>query len=144
MFFFLMLRRTPKSKRTDPLFPYTTLFRSDRGCRPPQPRNSLAALRAGQGSARQERPRVPGLSSDTHAPMLKFENVAFDYDPYPIGLARGAFSPETYRELVDTLPDDKVFVATEYLGTKLSLSQARQRVVWGKSESVSVAHGGRS
>src|SRR3546814_16535818 len=59
--------------------------------------------------------------------MLKFENVAFDYDPYPIGLARGAFSPETYRELVDTLPDDKVFVAKEYLGTKLSLSQLNNR-----------------
>src|SRR3546814_1876597 len=27
-FFFLMLRRPPRSTRTDPLFPYTTLFRS--------------------------------------------------------------------------------------------------------------------
>src|SRR3546814_6734092 len=26
--FFLMLRRPPRSTRTDPLFPYTTLFRS--------------------------------------------------------------------------------------------------------------------
>src|SRR3546814_20027661 len=26
-----MTRRQPKSKRTDPLFPYTTLFRSDPG-----------------------------------------------------------------------------------------------------------------
>src|SRR3546814_4512029 len=30
--FFLMIRRPPRSKRTDTLFPYTTLFRSfDRG-----------------------------------------------------------------------------------------------------------------
>src|SRR3546814_20633552 len=29
MFFFLMSRRPPRSTRTDTLFPYTTLFRSD-------------------------------------------------------------------------------------------------------------------
>src|SRR3546814_9464409 len=33
MFFFLMIRRPPRSTRTDTLFPYTTLFRSRRaGC----------------------------------------------------------------------------------------------------------------
>src|SRR3546814_10088880 len=31
MFFFLMIRRPPRSTRTDTLFPYTTLFRSLRG-----------------------------------------------------------------------------------------------------------------
>src|SRR3546814_16800099 len=31
MFFFLMIRRPPRSTRTDTLFPYTTLFRSWRG-----------------------------------------------------------------------------------------------------------------
>src|SRR3546814_1987663 len=31
-FFFLMIRRTPRSTRTDTLFPYTTLFRSLRPC----------------------------------------------------------------------------------------------------------------
>src|SRR3546814_10137051 len=30
MFFFLMIRRPPRSTRTDTLFPYTTLFRSSR------------------------------------------------------------------------------------------------------------------
>src|SRR3546814_6426374 len=29
MFFFLMIRRPPRSTRTDTLFPYTTLFRSN-------------------------------------------------------------------------------------------------------------------
>src|SRR3546814_9887904 len=29
MLFFLMIRRPPRSTRTDTLFPYTTLFRSD-------------------------------------------------------------------------------------------------------------------
>src|SRR3546814_9037143 len=32
VFFFLMIRRPPRSKRTDTLFPYTTLFRSEEGC----------------------------------------------------------------------------------------------------------------
>src|SRR3546814_13451567 len=30
LFFFLMIRRPPRSTRTDTLFPYTTLFRSAR------------------------------------------------------------------------------------------------------------------
>src|SRR3546814_1761940 len=34
-FFFLMIRRPPRSTRTDTLFPYTTLFRSPRA-RPPE------------------------------------------------------------------------------------------------------------
>src|SRR3546814_5459708 len=40
-FFFLMLRRPPRSTRTDTLFPYTTLFRSSTRprARSPAPRN---------------------------------------------------------------------------------------------------------
>src|SRR3546814_14887134 len=34
-FVFLMIRRPPISTRTDTLFPYTTLFRSDEGTRGP-------------------------------------------------------------------------------------------------------------
>src|SRR3546814_1432150 len=41
-FFFLMIRRPPRSTRTDTLFPYTTLFRSQRGsARRPSGRGSL-------------------------------------------------------------------------------------------------------
>src|SRR3546814_18821023 len=40
LFFFLMLRRPPRSTRTDTLFPYTTLFRSH-------------GLRRGRGLARR-------------------------------------------------------------------------------------------
>src|SRR3546814_12005870 len=36
-FFFLMIRRPPRSTRTDTLFPYTTLFRSARRERAPAP-----------------------------------------------------------------------------------------------------------
>src|SRR3546814_16617342 len=38
--FFLMIRRPPRSTRTDTLFPYTTLFRSTRPGPPPWPPRS--------------------------------------------------------------------------------------------------------
>src|SRR3546814_2454479 len=37
MFFFVMIRRPPRSTRTDTLFPYTTLFRSKHGKAPKIP-----------------------------------------------------------------------------------------------------------
>src|SRR3546814_2516661 len=49
--FFLMIRRPPRSTRTDTLFPYTTLFRS---------RNAVAK-RQGRRLCRCQRPRRPQL-----------------------------------------------------------------------------------
>src|SRR3546814_15377127 len=45
--FFLMIRRPPRSTRTDPLFPYTTLFRSklDDGSLADAPSRTLASQR---------------------------------------------------------------------------------------------------
>src|SRR3546814_3046527 len=48
--FFLMIRRPPRSTRTDTLFPYTTLFRS------PRPRTSAVCGQAG-GHAQLYRPQ---------------------------------------------------------------------------------------
>src|SRR3546814_12617212 len=45
-FFFLMIRRPPRSTRTDTLFPYTTLFRSEAGNQPVAARE-VARLRDG-------------------------------------------------------------------------------------------------
>src|SRR5881397_191985 len=42
-FFFLMIRRPPRSTRLNTLFPYTTLFRSDR-----RPLDAAAAARPGR------------------------------------------------------------------------------------------------
>src|SRR3546814_16119697 len=42
-----MIRRPPGSTRTDPLFPYTTLFRSDADHRAGVPRDDTPALLAG-------------------------------------------------------------------------------------------------
>src|SRR3546814_8248221 len=55
-FFFLMIRRPPRSTRTDTLFPYTTLFRSGqegRGGRRGSRRGGARAARARRGGRRR-------------------------------------------------------------------------------------------
>src|SRR3546814_1624499 len=49
--FFLMIRRPPRSTRTDTLFPYTTLFRSREAMR----RHRRAGRRAARGSRKSAR-----------------------------------------------------------------------------------------
>src|SRR3546814_3272727 len=53
-FFFLMIRRPPRSTRTDTLFPYTTLFRSVSGriSQPPTPNSSGSGHRHRDGRRR--------------------------------------------------------------------------------------------
>src|SRR3546814_17778408 len=61
---FLMIRRPPRSTRTDTLFPYTTLFRSRGGARLPSPAD-LSGQRPGAAPAdggaglRPHDPRLP-------------------------------------------------------------------------------------
>src|SRR3546814_4241467 len=62
LFFFLMIRRPPRSTRTDTLFPYTTLFRS-RAARA----STRPATRSASGPMRA--PRVPAPMS-VGAPMI--------------------------------------------------------------------------
>src|SRR3546814_8837244 len=65
--FFLMIRRPPRSTRTDTLFPYTTLFRSrrTRGRTPSSPvgavRRSRAPERPSMLCLRVRGPPAPGL-----------------------------------------------------------------------------------
>src|SRR3546814_6363064 len=44
--FFLMIRRPPRSTRTDTLFPYTTLFRQDDAMLMPAPEKEILAQRS--------------------------------------------------------------------------------------------------
>src|SRR3546814_18910414 len=70
VFFFLMIRRPPRSTRTDTLFPYTTLFRSLWDCasllREEVPVRLCLLDQAGEGGARHQalevavQPRVAG------------------------------------------------------------------------------------
>src|SRR3546814_20970453 len=81
IFFFLMIRRPPRSTRTDTLFPYTTLFRSPRAAAPPRgsaaghrrpaaafptsaPARSPASDRAPAAPAPREAPRASSPPTD--------------------------------------------------------------------------------
>src|SRR3546814_4111601 len=64
--FFVMIRRPPRSTRTDTLFPYTTLFRSTRAVRICI---SWAAL--GAFSIRQPCSRCHGARSEEHTSELQ-------------------------------------------------------------------------
>src|SRR3546814_2167549 len=52
-FFFLMIRRPPRSTRTDTLFPYTTLFRSNR---------IVAPAKAGAAVGSAPMPTIPAFA----------------------------------------------------------------------------------
>src|SRR3546814_4501957 len=62
-FFCLMIRRPPRSTRTDTLFPYTTLFRSrvhpDRGLAEPGSLRGAAHAAASHPGLHPGRPRIP-------------------------------------------------------------------------------------
>src|SRR3546814_14070994 len=61
-FFFLMIRRPPRSTRTDTLFPYTTLFRSSFGIHTARPsKETLSLLSSSRSSALA--PNIPPCSS---------------------------------------------------------------------------------
>src|SRR3546814_16851888 len=69
LLFFLMIRRPPRSTRTDTLFPYTTLFRSCRkGWRSPLPCSAPACPTISSASStsiiRRCRPRPPRRKDD--------------------------------------------------------------------------------
>src|SRR3546814_12635262 len=59
VFFFLMIRRPPRSTRTDTLFPYTTLFRSAhlRGRPPRGPLSLESSRRPVSAGSQRRRPR---------------------------------------------------------------------------------------
>src|SRR3546814_2349237 len=56
LFFFLMIRRPPRSTRTDTLFPYTTLFRSFALIAPRADRAASARARRVRASALRRNP----------------------------------------------------------------------------------------
>src|SRR3546814_5127240 len=83
MFFFLMLRRPPRSTRTDTLFPYTTLFRSSsaRLQGPPPDAGAYARGDAGVGRVtvvqqRQYSPHPRPLDADDHHPQRSEEHTS--------------------------------------------------------------------
>src|SRR3546814_16627964 len=70
VFFFLMIRRPPRSTRTDTLFPYTTLFRSEG--HHVQPRQELPApVRYVFGVPSPPRRRLGAGRSEEHTSELQ-------------------------------------------------------------------------
>src|SRR3546814_18705361 len=70
-FFFLMIRRPPRSTRTDTLFPYTTLFRS---CR--QSRHLLGLVRAA-GPSRPHHRQRDGRSEEHTSELQSLMRISY-------------------------------------------------------------------
>src|SRR3546814_9472603 len=67
-FFFLMIRRPPRSTRTDTLFPYTTLFRSRIA---DAERAAAGGYRAGERGECRRRWHGTGMRSEEHTSELQ-------------------------------------------------------------------------
>src|SRR3546814_680317 len=101
LFFFLSLRRPPRSTRTDPLFPYTTLFRSDRA-----PLSHLAIVLLGGGEAFYQGERMPGAQALSRAGLqpvsLSYkEGLALNNGTAQM-LATGVLALSKLEDLLDT------------------------------------------
>src|SRR3546814_2546678 len=101
-FCFLMIRRPPRSTRTDTLFPYTTLFRSRAPLRPPAPsdrrrvpwRYRAAALRHIARAASR-----PGGRSEEHTSELQ-SLMRISYAVFC--LKKKKIQPKYHRQIVHT------------------------------------------
>src|SRR3546814_19153677 len=93
LFFFLMIRRPPRSTRTDTLFPYTTLFRSPPGRRRPRKsRRRRSPPRASPPPRR--RPRNPeSVKQERTARLGPGGFVRFGRAVQLPRLGRGAIAP---------------------------------------------------
>src|SRR3546814_17654662 len=78
-FFFLMIRRPPRSTRTDTLFPYTTLFRSREGLLSQKELLQMTAPSAGRSVEQIEEPFKNGLFAGL---SLDHVSVVQAPDPY--------------------------------------------------------------
>src|SRR3546814_20741120 len=114
-----MIRRPPRSTRTDTLFPYTTLFRSRRTRVRPGPRRRAAA---GPPQSKGE-PPLPG-------------RPALDRSPAPAG--RGKTERSHHRAVFQdcgpaNLHVDGRVAHDAHLDVDRGRAPERKSVVWGKS-----------
>jgi hypothetical protein len=58
--------------------------------------------------------------------MLQLEGLEFDYEPYPIGVARPVIASDLYREMVEDYPPIELFEHTPGTGLKYVLSEKRR------------------
>src|SRR3546814_11997654 len=87
-FFFLMIRRPPRSTRTDTLFPYTTLFRSERqALRDDVPRLALDSPIPGGRTLRDVAREIVNISAAGLTARARFNGSADNESGYQIGRA---------------------------------------------------------
>src|SRR3546814_5976236 len=79
LFFFLMIRRPPRSTRTDTLFPYTTLFRSRSHGLPARLRGRplLAGDRSGGGRCRRTAVDQPDRSEEHTSELQSLMRISY-------------------------------------------------------------------
>jgi len=70
---------------------------------------------------------VPHSLSRSSDVALRLDDLTFDYEPFPIAVARNVFDPATYVEMVESFPTVDDFVAKHSIGVKYSLSPANNR-----------------
>lgn len=61
------------------------------------------------------------MESQASQSYFNFENVKFNYEPFPIGLVTPIMEDTTYYRLVDSYPDVCLFKSMPYLGNKESI-----------------------
>src|SRR3546814_2712036 len=77
-FFFLMIRRPPRSTRTDTLFPDTTLFRSDQGAlRPVEPPRRDPCGRALPAGTQAADDRLVGRSEEHTSELQSLMRISY-------------------------------------------------------------------
>src|SRR3546814_18695626 len=139
LFFFFMIRRPPRSTRTDTLFPYTALFRADlpRRCRHDRKRRGGGRLHVHQDGrqhadpARNDEgfgkaPRSAALPARPSVDDRQSRSRQAGDDAHQRGMLAGA----------------RFGLAGEGLPVVSSWGD-RTSAVWGKGESVGVDRGGR-
>src|SRR3546814_1078960 len=131
--FFLMIRRPPRSTRTDTLFPYTTLFRSEgerarfpkRLCLPPAPRLSAAGMGGIRDTVNRQSGRAPLV---TRRSLLVGATAAG-------GLAIAwSVWPRDYRPNLTAAPDEHIFNAFLKIGDDGHVSTIVPQCEMGQGE----------
>lgn len=57
----------------------------------------------------------------SRAPFLRFDEVNFVYEPFPVGIVKPVIEESVYKQLVETFPDISLFKLMPYLGDKKSV-----------------------
>src|SRR3546814_19477291 len=122
-----MIRRPPRSTRTDTLFPYTTLFRS-----PARFPRSSCDYQAGQCRACPAYGRTQAIDRSTFC-RRSHDRFPFHRRLSPASLSPGISNPARHAPPVLFSP----FLTSTFFVD-------RKRVVYGKSVSCSVKFGGRA